>query len=65
MAGITKEERAKREAAMADTPEVEAKIEYVQMVRDEEKYPAPHTAQVHPEEVLNYQLGGWVVKPAE
>lgn len=65
MAGITKEERAKREAAMADTPEFEAKIEYVQMVRDEDKYPAPHTAQVHPEEVLNYQLGGWVVKPAE
>lgn len=65
MAGITKEERAKREAAMADATEVEVKIEYVQMVRDEEKYPAPHSAQVHPDEVLNYQLGGWVVKPAE
>lgn len=65
MAGITKEERAKREAAMAEANEGEAKIEYVQMVRDEDKYPAPHTAQVHPEEVLNYQLGGWVVKPAE
>lgn len=48
-----------------ETQEQIQEIAFVQMVRDEEQYPAPHTAQVHPDEVNNYQLGGWVVKPAE
>ncbi|MDF7658323.1 hypothetical protein PUG81_05025 [Erwiniaceae bacterium L1_54_6] len=69
MAGLTKEQRAQREAAkMADVNSQEQKqdeVKLVDMVRDEKNYPAPHTATVHPEEVVNYQLGGWVVKPAE
>lgn len=35
-------------------------IAYVTMVRDPGKYDAPHTAQVHPDEVVNYYSGGWV-----
>lgn len=41
-------------------------IQYVAMVRDEKAYPAPHTAQVHPDEVQNYYPGGWTpAKEAE
>jgi len=36
----------------------------VHMVRDPEVYPAPHTADVHPEEVDNYKTGGWQVAEA-
>lgn len=32
----------------------------VRMVRDAEKYPVPHEADVHPAEVENYASGGWV-----
>jgi hypothetical protein len=33
----------------------------VRMVRDPGRYPeGPHEADVHPEEVNNYALGGWV-----
>lgn len=32
----------------------------IKMVRDAEQYPAPHAADVHPEEVENYRLGGFV-----
>lgn len=79
MAGLTREQRAEREAAkLAElhqeelTPEQEQELDkelekeganqiaFVMMVRDEEKYPAPHTAQVHPDEVQNYYSGGWV-----
>jgi hypothetical protein len=35
-------------------------IHFVNMKRDTDAYPEPHTAQVHPDEVENYQLGGWV-----
>lgn len=41
-------------------------IAYVTMVRDADIYDAPHTAQVHPDEVQNYYSGGWVpAKEAE
>lgn len=41
-------------------------IAYVNMVRDPDVYSAPHTAQVHPDEVQNYYSGGWVpAKEAE
>lgn len=41
-------------------------IAYVNMERDPDVYDAPHTAQVHPDEVQNYYSGGWVpVKEAE
>lgn len=57
MAGLTKEQRAEREAAKQAE---EGSIQFVMMVRDEDKWPAPHTAQVHPDEVQNYYSGGWV-----
>jgi len=79
MAGLTREQRAAREAAkLAElqqeelTPEQEQELDeeleqeganqiaFVMMVRDEDKWPAPHTAQVHPDEVQNYYSGGWV-----
>lgn len=40
-------------------------VAFVTMVRDPEIHPAPHTAQVHPEEVKNYYSGGWAVKQEE
>ncbi|WP_248769069.1 hypothetical protein [Pseudomonas sp. MWU12-2345] len=41
-------------------------IAFVNMQRDPDIYDAPHTAQVHPDEVQNYYPGGWVpVKEAE
>jgi hypothetical protein len=30
------------------------------MQRNSEQWPAPHTANVHPDEVANYRLGGFV-----
>lgn len=33
----------------------------VHMTRDPETNEAPHSADVHPEEVANYAAGGWVV----
>ncbi|MEH1299409.1 hypothetical protein V7I42_00205 [Raoultella ornithinolytica] len=58
MAGLTKEERAARAAAALIE---EQEIAFVMMKRDPDKYDAPHTAQVHPDEVVNYYSGGWVV----
>lgn len=34
------------------------------MKRDPEQYPAPHIADVHPDEVDNYRVGGWEVDEA-
>lgn len=45
-------------AADDEQPKVPA---LVKMVRDAEMYPAgPFEADVHPDEVANYSLGGWV-----
>lgn len=30
------------------------------MSRPASQYPEPHTADVHPDEVENYRVGGWV-----
>ena len=57
MAGLTKEERVARAAAAQSE---EQGIVFVMMKRDPEKYDTPHTAQVHPDEVVNYYSGGWV-----
>jgi hypothetical protein len=35
-------------------------IKLVRMQRDPDSYPAPHRADVHPDEVTNYAAGGWV-----
>lgn len=40
----------------------DAKPQTVAMVRNPEEYPAPHSADVHPDEVQNYRVNGWVVK---
>lgn len=32
----------------------------VKMTRDESQFPAPHEADVHPDEVANYSAAGWV-----
>ncbi len=33
----------------------------VKMIRDEEQFPeGPYTADVHPDEVENYRVGGWI-----
>jgi hypothetical protein len=37
-------------------------VKLVKMVRDPEEYPEPHEANVHPDEVGNYALGGWRTK---
>lgn len=49
----------------ADALKERESIQLVAMVRDPESYPAPHEAQVHPDEVKNYYLGGWVEKKEE
>jgi hypothetical protein len=36
-------------------------IGLIRMTRDENEYPAPHTADVHPDEVENMTSGGWRV----
>jgi hypothetical protein len=36
--------------------------ELIRMIRGDE-FPAPHQADVHPEEVTNYLAGGWVIDP--
>jgi hypothetical protein len=35
---------------------------HVQMVRDTERYPAPHEVRVNVLEIENYKVGGWVLK---
>ena len=40
-------------------------VELVKMSRDVEVYPAPHEADVHPDEVDNFLSGGWVVDKNE
>jgi hypothetical protein len=47
---------------MAKKEESAKPIAIVQMVRDAKEYPAPHSADVHPDEVENYKVGGWTVK---
>ncbi|MCJ7926449.1 MAG: hypothetical protein MUW55_11050 [Pantoea vagans] len=42
-----------------------ASAAFVTMVRNPDIHPAPHTAQVHPDEVHNYYSGGWTVKKEE
>lgn len=49
-------------AAAAKAKEDEAKApksKLVKMVRDSEHFPAPHSADVHPDEVSNFVAGGW------
>lgn len=36
-------------------------VKLVRMVRHADTNPAPHAADVHPDEVQNYRSGGWTV----
>ncbi len=52
-------EAAAAAAAAAAAKAAEAtRVNLVKMVRGPE-FPAPHEADVHPEEVANYAVGGW------
>jgi len=69
MAGLTKEQRAQREAeklaAQNDAEQTTAQqdqqgIEFVVMVRDEPEFPGgPLSAEVHPDEVGNWLVLDW------
>jgi hypothetical protein len=50
---------------MADDPKpddkpAEKKVALVKMKRDPKEYTAPHSADVHPDELSNFARGGWV-----
>ena len=62
-AALSEEEQAKLLADAGISPADEG-IAFVQMKRDPESYSAPHSAQVHPDEVENYAVGGWEVDDA-
>ena len=73
MAGLTKEQRAQREAeqkkaAVEQNVEQiqepqERQVELVAMVTEHQMFPgAPTTADVHPDEVENWKAVGWRVK---
>jgi len=53
----TKAPAAKAETTKA--PAAKAEVKLVKMSRDAEQHPAPHTADVHPDEVENFEAGGW------
>lgn len=65
MAGLTKEQRAEREAAKltgeaAQPNPVLQELTLLIMVRDEPEFPGgPLSAEVHPDEVENWQALGW------
>lgn len=68
MAGLTKEQRAEREAAKLATdtaqsnpaPQETQELTLLIMVRDEPEFPGgPLSAEVHPDEVENWLALGW------
>lgn len=56
--GITIDSRTSAEEAQAAVAAVVCRA-LVPMARDAEQWPAPHTADVHPVEVKNYEAAGW------
>ncbi len=62
MAGLTKEQRAQREAEKlaAQNGGEQTGIELLMMVRDEPEFPGgPLSAEVHPDEVHNWLALDW------
>lgn len=62
MAGLTREQRAQREAEKlaAQNGGEQTSIELVVMVRDEPEFPGgPLSAEVHPDEVDNWLALDW------
>lgn len=47
------------------TDEQVGEIKFIQMKRDSDSYPEPHTATVHQDEVANYSIGGWEIDDAD
>lgn len=56
----------KQQTEQEDRPEAERleaeRAGLVKMTRDPEFYPAPHSADVHPDEVGNYAAAGWITQ---
>ena len=52
-------------AEQAAAEQAAAEQGLVKMIRDPEYWPAPHSADVHPDEVGNYAAGGWVAQTEE
>lgn len=52
-------ENEQNEKQGEDKPKSEKKAKTVRMKRDPEMYSAPHTADVHPDEVQNFREAGW------
>ena len=47
-------------ASVAKVDSAPSKVKLVAMKREPEAYPeGPHTADVHPDEVENFTVGGW------
>lgn len=46
----------------ASTAQAASAVKLVVMVRDADQFPPPFTADVHPDEVANWQATGWLVK---
>jgi hypothetical protein len=59
---MAKKPQAKAAAASAheaSAHEAAPTSKLVRMVRDASAFPAPHSADVHPDEVENFRAGGW------
>jgi hypothetical protein len=50
---------AKAKAKAEQAPAAATAPRLVRMVRDASAFPAPHSADVHPDEVENFRAGGW------
>ncbi|UIW10370.1 hypothetical protein [Flyfo siphovirus Tbat2_3] len=60
MAGLTKEQKAKREAKVVAGQGDSTEILLVPMITDVESFPgAPKSADVHPNEVEHFKAHGW------
>lgn len=60
MAGLTKEQRALRDAEKLATQQEQPGIKLVVMVRDAPEFPGgPLSAEVHPDEVDNWLALDW------
>lgn len=57
---MAKAPEATTSPAATDDPAPAEAVATVRMTRDAD-YPAPHHADVHPAEVANFAIGGWVV----
>ena len=57
---MAKEEKTSAGGAPSDEVKTD-EVKTVPMQRDPEQFPPPHKADVHPDEVANWQKTGWVL----